>query len=276
MKAATQKADILIEAIKYIKKFEHKVIVVKYGGNAMENPAIRDSVFEDIAMLWQLGLKIVLVHGAGPKIDQTMARQGLTKQVVHGLRVTDQATLDIVEQVLHEINQDCVKQLEVHHAEARDCTDGVLVTKIIDLALGFVGAIEEIRTDRLLQALEQGSIPVISSIGRDASGQTTNINADTVASAVASALQAEKLTILTDIDAVMDANKERIRHLSIEQAQALMGDGTIHTGMIPKVRACIEAVSRGVTKAHLLNGITPRALLIEIFTDTGIGTEIVR
>ncbi len=273
---ATAKADILVEAIKYIKQFEHKIIVVKYGGSAMEDEVLRESVLEDVAMLRQLGLKIVLVHGAGPRIDAETAKQGLHKKVVHGLRVTDEPTLQIVQKVLREINRDCVARLQAHKAQARDCTDGALLTKITDPELGFVGEIVDVQTKSLAQAIDQGIIPVISSIGRDTQGQLTNINADTVATKIAAALQAEKLTILTNVNSVLDANGQRVAHLTTVEAETLIENGTIHTGMIPKVRACIEAAAAGVRKAHLLNGMVPRALLIEIFTDKGIGTEIVK
>ncbi len=273
---ATEKAHILVEAIKYIKQFEHKIIVVKYGGNAMEDETLRESVLEDVAMLRQLGLKIVLVHGAGPRIDAETAKQGLHKKVVHGLRVTDEPTLQIVQKVLADINQDCVARLRAHKAQAQDCTDGTLLTKMTDPALGFVGEIIDVRTELLMQAMNQGIIPVISSIGQDASGQLTNINADTVATKIAAALQAEKLTILTNVNAVLDTEGQRVAHLTTIEAEALINNGTIHTGMIPKVQACIKAAAAGVRKAHLLNGTVPRALLIEIFTDKGIGTEIVK
>lgn len=276
MNEAKTKADTLVEAIKYIKTYEHKIVVIKYGGNAMTSDDFKRLVFEDIAMLWQLGLKIVLVHGGGPDIDRRMQEGGLQKKTVNGLRVTDAKTLEIVRTVLAEITQDCVTYLKAQKAKAQDCTNGVLLTKIKDEELGYVGDVSEVRTEKLVAALEQGIIPVVACIGQDESGQFTNINADIAATNIAIALNAEKLTILTNVDAVMGADHQKISHLSAAQAQKHINNGVINGGMIPKVLACIDAVDHGVKKAHLLNGTAPRTLLLEIFTDKGIGTEVVK
>ncbi|HEX5455809.1 MAG TPA: acetylglutamate kinase [Candidatus Saccharimonadales bacterium] len=276
MKEAQEKADLLVQAIKYIKKFSGKIVVVKCGGHAMQDETIKKSVFEDVDMLRRLGLKIVVVHGGGPEVDDEMKRQGLETKRVNGLRVTDAPTLEIVERIFSEINRDCTALLRSHGAKAADCTEGTLVTKITDPELGFVGEVIKVNIEKINDLLAQGTVPVVSCIGRDETGQLTNINADTAATHIAQRLNAEKLTILTNVDAVLDGHKEPISHLNAHEAEKYIKEGVIDAGMIPKVRACIEAAEHGVRKAHLLNGTVPRALLLEIFTDQGIGTEVVK
>jgi len=276
MQVALQKAEVLIEAAKFIKQFEGKIIVIKYGGNAMESQPLKDSVFEDISVLVQLGLQIVIIHGGGPRIDEELQEQGIKKQFIHGLRVTDDATIKIVTRVLADVNQECVEGLAKIGVRAQDCTKGTLVTKVKSSELGHVGDIVEVGTRLLLKTLAYGVIPVVSSLGEDYKGQLNNINADTAATKIAVALKAEKLTILTDVDNVLDSNHQRVPHLNIKQTEEWIAAGTIVGGMIPKVRACAEAAAHGVEKAHLLNGTIPRALLLEIYTDEGIGTEIVK
>jgi acetylglutamate kinase len=276
MQQAQEKTATLVQAIKYINKFENKIVVVKYGGNAMTSETLKKSVFEDIAMLWQLGLRIVVVNGGGPKIDLEMEKNGLKKRLIHGLRVTNAETLDIVKRTLCDVNRDCVEQLNGQRVKAMDCTEDIFLTKIRDKKLGYVGDVIKVQTKKLLDVLEQGIIPVVSSIGCDKSGQLTNINADVAAAAAAIALKAEKLTILTNVDAVADTHGRKISHLSIAQAEKHIKNGTINGGMIPKVRSCIEAVGGGVKKAHLLNGTMPRTLILEIFTKEGVGTEVVK
>jgi acetylglutamate kinase len=275
VKNVQHKADILIEALTYIKKFRGKIVVIKYGGGAMDEAAAEGSVFEDINMLMALGLQIVLVHGGGPMIDAEMRRQGIPKTLFEGLRVTDAATLKIVEQVLAETNAACVSKLHATGTMAEDCTDSLLAAASADPRLGFVGEITSVDTRLLLAKLAQGVVPVVSSIGHDQSGRVLNINADTVATKVAVALGAEKLTILTNVDGVMRDRQNLISHLSPADAEAFIASGVIVGGMIPKVRACTDAVNGGVGKAHLMNAGTMRALLLEIFTDNGVGTEIV-
>lgn len=276
MNIATQKADILIEAVKHIKQFEGKIIVIKYGGNAMEDKKLKASVFEDISVLSRLGMQIVVVHGGGPKIDAELAKQGIKKKVIEGLRVTDDTTLEVVKKALKEVNRECVAGLKKIGIRAQDCTPGTLHTKVRDKRLGHVGDIVQVDAISLLRTLAYGVIPVVSSLGEDDAGQAHNINADTAATKIAEALQAEKLTILTNIDGVLDSVGQRVSHLSSDEAEQYIKDGVIEGGMIPKVRACAHAASHGVEKAHLLNGTIPRALLLEIYTDEGIGTEIVK
>ncbi|MEK7594202.1 MAG: acetylglutamate kinase [Patescibacteria group bacterium] len=277
MKEAIQKAEILMEAARYIQQFEGKIIVIKYGGNAMFGDEDgEDPVLQDIAMLSKLSLKIVVVHGGGPKIDQAMDSHGIKKKTVDGLRVTDGPTLQIVSEVLGEVNQQCVDGLEKNGVKAESFTEGIFNTEIEDDRLGYVGTVVGVNTDVLLDKIEAGIVPVISSLGKDSSGQATNINADTAASKLAIALNAEKLTILTNVDSVLDSNKQRVAHIGVDEVEDYIEAGTVHGGMIPKIRACAEAADHGVGKAHLINGTIYRALLIELFTDQGIGTEIVK
>lgn len=276
MKEAAQKADILFQALKYIKKFEGKIIVIKYGGNAMENKDQQASVFQDISMLARLGLQIVVVHGGGLKIDAELAKQGIKKQTIDGLRITDDVTLKVVMKSLKTINKECVEGLKSVGLSAQDYTPGIFLTKVHDQELGHVGEIIKVNTVSLVKPLAYGMVPVISSLGEDENGQPHNINADTAATKIAEALNAEKLTILTNIDGVLDAKGKRISHLRVKDIPRYIEKGVIRGGMIPKVWACADAVTHGVKKAHLLDGTVPRALLLEIFTDTGVGTEIVK
>ncbi len=273
---AAKKADVLLEAVKYIKQFRDKTIVIKYGGSAMENHDFRTSVFEDISVLCNLGLQIVIVHGGGPMIDAELAKRGIKKRMIEGLRVTDDVTIQVVTESLKAVNKECVAGLAKIGLKAQDCTPHTLLTKVKDVRLGHVGDIIRVDTGRLMQSLAEGIIPVVSSLGEDEFSQAHNINADTAATKIAEALKAEKLTILTNIDGVKDANGKRINHLNVKDIDQYIKDGVIHGGMIPKVWACAHAASHGVHKAHLLDGTIPRALLLEIYTDAGIGTEIVQ
>lgn len=276
MQEAAQKADTLLQALKYIKKFEGKIIVIKYGGNAMESGALQSSVFQDISMLARLGLQIVVVHGGGHKIDTELAKKGMKKQTIDGLRVTDDATLKVVIKSLKAVNKECVDGLKKAGTKAQNLTPGVFITKAKSEQFGHVGMILKVNIISLLKPLAYGVVPVISSLGVDENGQSHNINADTAATKIAEALAAEKLTILTNIDGVLDANGKRISHLSVDDIPDYIEKGIIRGGMIPKVWACADAVNHGVKKAHLLDGTVPRALLLEIFTDKGVGTEIVK
>lgn len=272
---ALTKATTLVEAFGWVKKFEGKIVVIKYGGNAMNRDNRQDPVLEDIAMLAKMGLKIVVVHGGGPKIDAALKSRGIQKKTIDGLRVTDKATMSVVGEVLQGVNRECVEGLRKAGVKARNCTDGTFTTVIRNPKLGYVGNIIAVNSNRLLQRLADGVVPVISSLGKDNTGHMTNINADTAAARLAIALRAEKLTILTNVDSVMDDKGQRIRHIGVGEAEDYINSGVVHGGMIPKVRACAEAASHGVKKAHLVNGTASRTLLVEIFTDEGIGTEIV-
>ena len=275
MEKAKEKARILVEAINYINKFEGKTVVVKYGGNAMENEELKEAVFTDISMLSQLGMKIVVVHGGGHEIDAEMKKAGIEKRVVDGLRVTDEPTLRIVEKTLKRLNRECAGILEKTGARAKDCTKNLLETRIKDERLGYVGEVVRVDKEKLLKKLKRGVIPVVSSIGKDGNGHATNINADEAATRIAIALKAEKLVMLTNVDGIF-LNGELLPRMVISDAERHIKSGAIKGGMIPKVKACVDAVSHGVKKVHLINGTVERALLIEIFTDKGIGTEIVK
>jgi acetylglutamate kinase len=275
MTQAADKFKMPAEAGGYIAEFKDKIVVVKYGGNAMGKSPENDPVIEDIAKLAKLGLKLVVVHGGGPMIDEETAKAGIKKKTIDGLRVTDEATIKVVARVLKKVNSQCVKGLENNGAAAENCTESALVTEINDPRLGFVGEINRVNTDLIRQKLEEGITPVISSLGKTTDGQLTNINADSVATKVAIALQAEKLTILTNVDGVLSYKHNLVSHLGVHEVEYYVSAGLVHGGMIPKLRACADAVYGGVHKAHLINGTKPHALLIELFSDQGIGTEIV-
>ena len=270
-----EKAKALIEAFHYVKSFKDRIMVIKYGGNAMVNEKIKESVFGDISLLRQLGQKIVFVHGGGPFIDRQLQEAGIQKIVRNGLRVTDAKTLEIVVNIFKEINRECVELFQRHHIAAQDCTDGLLLTRITDNCLGYVGDVIKVNRQLLLDTLDQGLIPVVSSIGTTASGQKTNINADTAAVEIAVSLQAAKITILTNVDGVF-LGDTLISHMNIQDIKTGIDKGTITDGMIPKLMACSRAVEQEVAKAHLINGTTEHALLLELFTESGIGTEVVK
>ena len=276
MKEAAKKANILLQALKYIKKFEGKIIVIKYGGNAMENEQLQASVFQDISMLTRLGMQIVVVHGGGIQIDTELAKKGIKKETIDGLRVTDDKTLKVVIKNLNAVNKECVDGLKKVDVRAQNYTSGMFLTRAKEARFGHVGDIIKVNSGVLLKPLAYGIVPVISCFGKDEHGQSHNINADTAATKLAEALNAEKLTILTNIDGVLDDHGKRISHLSVKNIPRYIENGTIRGGMIPKVLACADAVNHGVQKAHLLDGTVPQALLLEIFTDSGVGTEVVK
>jgi acetylglutamate kinase len=276
MEKAQKKIQILVEAINYINQFENKIVVIKYGGNAMKDDELKESVFTDIKLLSQLGLKIVIVHGGGPAIDVVMAKRKIEKKTVDGLRVTDEKTMKIVENVLKKVNKDCISILKKTGVDAENMTNNLLYTKMKDKKLGYVGEIIEVDKSKLIKKLNKGIILVISSIGKDdKTGHATNINADSAATKIAIAVKAEKLTILTNVDGVLNKGN-LIPHLTLQNVKKYIDKGIIKGGMIPKVKACVDAVNHGIKKAHLINGTKNKALLLEIFTEKGIGTEIVK
>jgi acetylglutamate kinase len=270
-----EKAQALIEAFHYVKSFKDRIMVIKYGGNAMINEKIKESVFGDISLLRQLGQKIVFVHGGGPFIDRQLQEAGIQKVVRNGLRVTDAKTLEIVVHIFKEINRECVELFQRYHIAAQDCTEGLLLTRITDDCLGYVGDVIKVNRQLLLDMLDQGLVPVVSSIGTTAAGQKTNINADTAAVEIAVGLQAAKITILTNVDGVF-LGDTLLSHMNIQDIKTGIEKGTITDGMIPKLMACSRAVEQEVAKAHLINGTTEHALLLELFTESGIGTEVVK
>lgn len=289
----TTKASILIEALPYIRKFYGKTFVIKYGGAAQVEESLKDAFAQDVVLLNYIGINTVIVHGGGPKISEIMKKMGKKPSFVHGQRVTDEETIDIVEMVLGGlVNKEIVALINRHGGKGVGLTgkDGGLVEatkkvikkrspetgtdEIIDL--GLVGEVKKI-TPMILKSLERdGFIPVVAPVGVSENGVTMNINADYVASAIASALEAEKLILLTDVPGIMDDKKNIISTTTSRKAKEMIRKGVIEGGMIPKVQACMEALKGGVSKTHIVDGRVPHCLLLEIFTERGIGTEIVK
>lgn len=278
------RASVLIEALPYIRRFAGKTVVVKYGGNALAGATESDALAlfaEDIVLMRLVGLKPVVVHGGGPQISDLMTRLGKVTEFRDGLRVTDSETVDIARMVLSgQVNPQIVAAINVHGRFAVGVSgeDASLITASAkNPDLGFVGEVDRINPGILHRLLDDEFIPVVATIGTDASGQAYNINADTVAGAIAEALGAEKLVYLTDIEGlrrVVNDPTSLIRQTSPDELDALMADGTIAGGMIPKVESCVRAVRGGVRRAHILDGRIPHVLLLELFTDAGIGTMV--
>ncbi|MBK5223405.1 MAG: acetylglutamate kinase [Acidimicrobiia bacterium] len=279
----TTKAEILIEALPWIQRFRDKVVVVKYGGNAMVDPALARSFAEDIVLMHSVGMKPVVVHGGGPQIGQLMDRLGKVTEFRDGLRVTDAETLDIARMVLvGKVGREIVSSLNVHGPLAVGLSGedaGLIVASARNPELGFVGDVQAVNPAILHRLLSEGLVPVISTIGADMAGQAYNINADTVAGAIAVAIGAEKIVYLTDIEglrAEVDDPESLIRRTTTADLQRLLDDGTLTGGMIPKVAACIHAADHGVDTAHMIDGRVAHVLLLEIFTDRGIGTMVTK
>lgn len=278
------KANILIEALPYIQRLWGKTVVIKYGGNAMVSEDLTHKILEDVTLLKYVGINPILVHGGGPEINAMLARVGVESSFHNGLRITDDATMEIVQMVLAgKLNKNIASQIGTLGGKAIGLCGKdaglIRVKKKPPLSdgvdLGHVGDIVSVNTKLLNSLCADEYIPVISSVGVDEAGESYNINADTAAAAVATALKAEKLIYLTDIDGVRrDAGDPRTLFpiLTVDQARALIADGTISGGMIPKVNACIDAIDRGVRRVHILNGTIPHPIILEIFTDRGIGT----
>jgi acetylglutamate kinase len=285
MKRLIEKATTLVEALPYIRAFAGKTVVIKYGGNAQIDDALKAGFAEDVVLMKYIGVNPVVVHGGGPQISEMMKRLGKEPRFVDGVRVTDRETMEIVEMVLGGvINKEIVELISRHGGRAVGLSgkDGRLITakplkpagaKRVDL--GQVGEVESIDPQLLNGLTSNRYIPVIAPIGVDRKGRTYNINADLVAGAVSRALKAEKLLVLTDVTGIKDAKGRLIPTLSRKEIQRLIKAGTITSGMLPKVQACLTAVEGGVAKAHIIDGRVPHALLLEIFTKEGIGTEII-
>ena len=279
----SERAEMLTAALPYIKKYSGKVVVVKYGGNAMVNEQLKQQVMEDIALLWLIGVKVVLVHGGGPEISQTMKKLGKESVFVNGLRVTDEETVDIVQMVLAgKVNKDLVNliQMKGGHAVGLSGIDGGIIEATMkDEALGYVGKITKVRTQPITDLLEKNYIPVISTIASDRQGHTYNINGDTAAAFIAGALEAERLIMMTDIAGILrdkDDPDTLIPQISVEEAKKLYEEGVISGGMIPKVDCCIEAISHGVKHVVIMDGRIPHSILMELLTDEGAGTMVTR
>jgi len=278
------KADVLVEALPYIRRFAGKTVVVKYGGNALAGASDGDALAlfaQDIVLMHAVGMRPVVVHGGGPQISDLMRRLGKETEFRNGLRVTDAETVDIARMVLvGQVNPQLVAAINVHGPLAVGVSGadaGLIVAEARDPELGFVGDVTDVNPTIVNRLLNEELIPVIATIGSDLTGQAYNINADTVAGAIAEALGAEKLVYLTDIEGlrrVVNDATSLIRQTTPDELDMLMADGTIAGGMIPKVESCVHAVRHGVRRAHILDGRIPHVLLLEVFTDAGIGTMV--
>ncbi|MBQ9148108.1 MAG: acetylglutamate kinase [Oscillospiraceae bacterium] len=278
-----ERAEVLTAALPYIRRYSGKIVVIKYGGNAMINEDLKQQVMEDIALLWLIGVKVVLVHGGGPEISETMKRLGKESVFVNGLRVTDKETVDIVQMVLAgKINKTLVNliQMKGGHAVGLSGIDGGIIEATMkDEALGYVGEITKIRTQPIVDLLEKNYIPVISTVASDRQGNTYNINGDTAAAYIAGALGAERLIMMTDIAGILldkDDPSTLIPHITVEEAKGLYGSGVISGGMIPKVDCCIEALEHGVNNVVIMDGRIPHSILMELLTDEGAGTMVMK
>ena len=276
-----QRAEILVRALPYIKQYDGKTIVVKYGGNAMINEELKNDVMQDLVLLNTIGIRVVLVHGGGPEISDMLKRVGKESKFVNGLRVTDAETVEILQMVLAgKINKTLVNHLQNSGGRAIGLTgtDGHLIeAEMKNPELGYVGEITKINIDPVNDLLEKGYIPVISTIGCDSEGNIYNINADTAAARIASALGAESLILMTDIVGLLrdkDDESTLISSVCVSEAPLLMREGIISGGMIPKIECCVEAIRQGVNKVFIIDGRVPHALLMETLTDEGIGTML--
>lgn len=278
-----ERAGILTRALPYIQKYNGKILVVKYGGNAMISEELKDSVMSDIILLSTIGIKVVLVHGGGPEITGMLNKIGKKSEFVNGLRVTDKETADIVQMVLAgKINKSLVNLLCSKGGKAIGLSGsdgGMIKAKPKSKELGFVGEITDINVQPILDVLEMGYIPVVSTVGFDSDGNTYNINADTVAAGIAGNLKAESLISMTDIAGILkdkDDPSTLISKIYVEDAAKLMDEGIIQGGMIPKVQCCVDAINLGVRKVFVIDGRIPHSIIIEVLTDEGIGTMFVK
>jgi len=292
MKHLIEKANNLMEALPYIRRFAGKTFVIKYGGHAMSEERLKKSFALDVIMLKSLGINTVIVHGGGPQINETLKRYGIVSEFVRGMRVTDADTMSVVEMVLvGQVNKEVVGYLNQHGGRAVGLSgkDGnlLLAKKLLQdvvhedgtseqVDIGFVGDVVKVNTD-LIKVLEQSQyIPVVAPVGVGLEGECYNINADLVAGRVAAALNAEKLILLTDIEGVKGKDGALLSSIAVSEMHRLINDGSITGGMIPKVTCCADALNDGVKKAHIIDGRVEHAVLLEIFTDVGIGTEIIK
>lgn len=279
--STTDKAGVLIQALPYIQKYTDKIVVIKYGGNAMIDDALKQAVMSDLVLLSLVGIKVVLVHGGGPEISQTLQRMGKESKFIGGLRVTDAETAEIVQMVLcGKVNKDLVSLIQQNNGRALGLCgiDGHMlrVQKLAgEVDLGYVGDIVSVDTTPILNALHNGYIPVIATVGADETGQVYNINADTAAARIASDLGAENIILMTDIRGLLEKKEDEstlIPYVQVSDVPYLKKQGVISGGMIPKVDCCVEAVRRGVGSAVIIDGRIPHSILIEILSDEGIGT----
>ena len=276
-----QRAQVLTSALPYIKRYNGEIVVVKYGGNAMIDETLKQQVMEDVALLWLIGVKVVLVHGGGPEISDMMSKLGKKPEFVNGLRVTDKEPVDIVQMVLAgKVNKSLVTLLQMKggHAVGLSGMDGgIIEAKIKDERLGYVGEITKIRPQPITDLLEKNYIPVISTVASDHQGNVYNINGDTAAAFIAGALGATRLIMMTDVAGILrdkDDPSSLIPHLTVSEARDLYKEGVISGGMIPKVDCCIEAIRAGVKDVTIMDGRIPHAILMELLTDEGAGTMV--
>ena len=278
-----ERAEVLTAALPYIKKYNGKTIVVKYGGNAMVNEQLKQQVMEDIVLLWLIGVKVVLIHGGGPEINETMEKLGKKAVFVDGLRVTDKETVDIVQMVLAgKVNKTLVNLLQSkggHAVGVSGIDGGILEATAKNEILGYVGKITKVRTQPITDLLEKNYIPVSSTVASDRQGNVYNINGDTAAAYIAGALGAERLIMMTDIAGILkdkDDPTTLIPQITVSEAKKLYDDGVISGGMIPKVDCCIEALDHGVNNVIIMDGRIPHSILMELLTDEGAGTMVTK
>ncbi|MGA2775433.1 MAG: acetylglutamate kinase [Candidatus Omnitrophota bacterium] len=283
MEEAIRKADVLIEALPYIKKFHNKIIVIKYGGSILGEEKIRKGVLEDIVFLSFMGLKPVLVHGGGPNISDRLRQSGVKTEFIDGMRVTDESTLKVVEEELQELNDIIVREINELGGKAAGLNgkNGIIYAgkKKAKVDLGLVGHITEVNAQDILDELRKNKIAVLLPMGIGRDNVIYNVNADETASSIASAIEAEKLVLLTNVLGIMrraDDKNSFLSTLTEEEAKKLIDENVIQQGMIPKVTACFNALDKGVKKTHIIDARIPHALLLEIFTDQGVGTEIIK
>lgn len=279
------KAEVLIEALPYIQRFNRKIIVVKYGGSVMIDEELKQDMMQDVVLLKLVGFKPIIVHGGGKEINRWLDKVGMEAKFVNGLRVTDADTMELVEMVLAKVNQELVARVQSLGVKAAGVSgkDGGLLTVQKKYAngadIGFVGDVTKVDTKILLDLLEKDFLPIVFPVGMDADGHSYNINADEAAGAIATALKAEKLAYLSDVEGVRSDPQDAdsvISELYIKEAETLISEGIISGGMLPKIKNCIEAVNQGVSRVHIMDGRIPHSLLLEIFTDKGSGTAILK
>ena len=277
----SERAEVLTQALPYIKRYNGEIVVIKYGGNAMINEQLKQQVMEDIVLLWLIGVKVVLVHGGGPEINDLMDRLGKKPEFVEGLRVTDKETVDIVQMVLAgKVNKTLVNLLEMKGGKAMGISgmDGYLIeAEIKDERLGYVGKITNVNIEPITDLLEKGYIPVVSTIGCDKEGNAYNINGDTAAAFIAGAMGAKRLIMMTDIDGILRDRHDPstlIPEVTISDIKKLCEEGVISGGMIPKVDCCVEAIHKGVKNVIIMDGRVPHSILMEILTNEGAGTMV--
>ena len=277
----SERAEVLTQALPYIKRYNGEIVVIKYGGNAMINEQLKQQVMEDIVLLWLIGVKVVLVHGGGPEINDLMDRLGKKPEFVDGLRVTDKETVDIVQMVLAgKVNKTLVNLLEMKGGKAMGISgmDGYLIeAEIKDERLGYVGKITNVNIEPITDLLEKGYIPVVSTIGCDKEGNAYNINGDTAAAFIAGAMGAKRLIMMTDIDGILRDRHDPstlIPEVTIVDIKKLCEEGVISGGMIPKVDCCVEAIHKGVKNVIIMDGRVPHSILMEILTNEGAGTMV--